>query len=179
MNWEAIGAIGDILGAIAVIATLGYLAVQIKIAHTVGSDTNRQQRGAGVREISLALATHDELRRAWIKAEGSSSINEQIATQLRLNPDEANRLVYACNYMFWLHWAQWASLKTDDDLAELRHIIQVFYCSPPMNAVWERHPYVQLLDQKFVHFVNDALASECVLRRDAGASPNGKISSDV
>ncbi len=162
MNWEAIGAIGNILSAIAVIATLGYLAVQIKVAHTVGSDTNRQQRGAGVREISLALATHDELRNAWVKAEGFDSINEQIAAQLKLSQDEANRLVYACNYMFWLHWAQWASLKTDDDLAELRHIIQAFYCSPPMSAVWKLHPYVQLLDQKFVHFVNEALQASKV-----------------
>jgi hypothetical protein len=30
MNWEAIGAIGEILGAIGVIATIGYLAIQIR-----------------------------------------------------------------------------------------------------------------------------------------------------
>ena len=30
MNWEAIGAVGEILGAIAVVATLAYLAVQVK-----------------------------------------------------------------------------------------------------------------------------------------------------
>lgn len=30
MNWEAIGAIGEIIGAVAVILTLGYLAVQIR-----------------------------------------------------------------------------------------------------------------------------------------------------
>ncbi len=30
MNWDAIGAIGEILGALAVIATLAYLATQVK-----------------------------------------------------------------------------------------------------------------------------------------------------
>ena len=30
MNWEAIGAVGEVLGAVGVIATLGYLAVQIR-----------------------------------------------------------------------------------------------------------------------------------------------------
>ena len=30
MNWEGIGAVGEILGAIAVMITLGYLAVQIR-----------------------------------------------------------------------------------------------------------------------------------------------------
>jgi len=32
MNWEAAGAIGEIVGAIAVIATLAYLATQIRYA---------------------------------------------------------------------------------------------------------------------------------------------------
>ncbi len=30
MNWQAIGAVGEVLGALGVIATLGYLAVQIR-----------------------------------------------------------------------------------------------------------------------------------------------------
>jgi hypothetical protein len=30
MNWEALGAIGEVVGAIAVVLTLGYLAVQIR-----------------------------------------------------------------------------------------------------------------------------------------------------
>ena len=31
MNWEALGAIGEIIGAAAVLATLFYLAAQIKM----------------------------------------------------------------------------------------------------------------------------------------------------
>ena len=30
MNWEALGAIGEIVGAVAVVLTLGYLALQIR-----------------------------------------------------------------------------------------------------------------------------------------------------
>jgi hypothetical protein len=30
INWEAVGAIGEIVGAVAVVLTLGYLAVQIR-----------------------------------------------------------------------------------------------------------------------------------------------------
>jgi hypothetical protein len=30
MNWEALGAIGEIVGTVAVVVTLGYLAVQIR-----------------------------------------------------------------------------------------------------------------------------------------------------
>ena len=35
MDWNAIGAIGEILGAVAVVATLGYLAVQTR--HSVAA----------------------------------------------------------------------------------------------------------------------------------------------
>ena len=50
MNWEALGAIGETLGAVAVFVTLGYLAVQVRhardeVARSVGqhrSDTVHQ-----------------------------------------------------------------------------------------------------------------------------------------
>ena len=45
MNWEAIGAIGEIVGAIAVVATLGYLAVQVR-------QNNRFIRGSTISAIT-------------------------------------------------------------------------------------------------------------------------------
>ena len=39
MNWDALGAIGELVGAAAVVLTLGYLAVQIR----QGSKSSRQQ----------------------------------------------------------------------------------------------------------------------------------------
>ncbi len=42
MNWEAIGAIGEIVGALAVLATLYYLAIQIKMQnYQLQNQTNR------------------------------------------------------------------------------------------------------------------------------------------
>jgi hypothetical protein len=64
MNWEAIGAIGEILGAIAVLVTLIYLANQIK-QHTLATRavTNSAYAEAG-RELNLAIANSPELVRA-------------------------------------------------------------------------------------------------------------------
>ena len=45
-NWEAIGAIGEILGAIAVVATLAYLAVQIRESRTATAADIYQTRAA-------------------------------------------------------------------------------------------------------------------------------------
>ena len=75
MNWEAVGAVGEILGAAGVIATLAYLAMQIRqntrqtqasVAHTSAKalqDTRRSvYESAEVTEIWLKGTSHpDEL----------------------------------------------------------------------------------------------------------------------
>ena len=48
MNWEAIGAIGEIVGAVAVVLTLAYLAIQVRHAKEAAADTNRLERSQGV-----------------------------------------------------------------------------------------------------------------------------------
>ena len=55
MNWEAIGAVGELVGAIAVIATLIYLAIQIK-------NGARAVRSSAVTDATTALqAFYQEL----------------------------------------------------------------------------------------------------------------------
>jgi predicted small secreted protein len=41
MNWDALGAIGEIIGAIAVLATLYYLAAQIKMQNRELEKSNK------------------------------------------------------------------------------------------------------------------------------------------
>ena len=50
MNWEAIGAIGEIVGAIAVIATLFYLSIQIRQNATATTRSNEYAQAASVHE---------------------------------------------------------------------------------------------------------------------------------
>ncbi len=59
MNWDAIGAVGEVVGAAGVIATLGYLALQIR------ANTNWQKR-QGFRDALTNLT-------ASIRAIGSNS----------------------------------------------------------------------------------------------------------
>ena len=67
MNWDAIGAIAEGIGALAVVITLAYLAIQVKYAKSASADTNRLMRATGVRDMTLALAQNDELRRSLIR----------------------------------------------------------------------------------------------------------------
>ena len=47
------GAIGELLSAVAVVVTLGYLATQIRYARLTASDASRQARASGVREMEM------------------------------------------------------------------------------------------------------------------------------
>ena len=57
MNWDAIGAVGEILGALAVVVTLIYLARQTK-------ENSRAVKASSAREVTLAESQwHGELAR--------------------------------------------------------------------------------------------------------------------
>ena len=62
MNWEAIGAIGEIVGAIGVIATLGYLAAQIRQSSNVVRSSTRQAISSTQMELSIKVAGNPDLR---------------------------------------------------------------------------------------------------------------------
>jgi hypothetical protein len=78
VNWEAIGAVGEILGAVAVFLSLIYLAVQIR-------GSTKQSRAAMVQAIASDFAqTHDPYL-----------LNSELAAisrLQRLDPSEDSRL---------------------------------------------------------------------------------------
>ena len=61
MNWEALGAIGEIVGAVAVVVTLGYLAVQIRQNTLMMKATIRQDLCAAAQEGIHKWAENSEV----------------------------------------------------------------------------------------------------------------------
>lgn len=160
MNWEAIGAIGEILGALAVVLTLGYLAVQIRYARLGAADATRQGRAVGIREIMMSTALDPEISKLWFKSSQQGELYETLGKELGMNPDAAFKLDFVCMSWMWLHWGQWASTKAPEDIVELKHIISTFYSVPPMSASWAHSPIKAMLDEEFVDFVDEVLAEK-------------------
>jgi hypothetical protein len=78
-----------------------------------------------------------------------------------VSAEEAIRIDYASIYWMWLHWGQFASLKTEEDKAELEHLVSEYYTMPPVSDSWEKSPFGRnLLDEKFVRFVDAAIAKK-------------------
>jgi len=67
MNWDAAGAVGEIVGALAVVVSLVYLASQIRIQ-------NRESRAASVHQViegyrsSIAALHEPEMADIWVAA---------------------------------------------------------------------------------------------------------------
>jgi len=160
MDWEAIGAVGELVGAVAVVMTLGYLAVQVRYARRATSDTNRLTRAVGIRELLGRLVDDDRLRHAWIRTEGSTEMYQRLADALGVEPEEAGLVEFQCQCWFWVHWGHWAGMTGERDRHELRNVISGFYSVPPMSTVWKLSPNVGLLDPDFQKFVNSSLASK-------------------
>ena len=68
MNWEAVGAIAEVLGSLTVISTLFYLALQVRHAHDQIRMSVRQSRIATLRDLQLAVVESPELTRVVSKA---------------------------------------------------------------------------------------------------------------
>ena len=63
MNWDAIAAIGEIVGALAVVLTLGYLAIQTRSAKDVALAQAQRELAAGLNSVWSRLEQDRELLR--------------------------------------------------------------------------------------------------------------------
>lgn len=67
MNWEAVGAVGEIVGAVAVVMSLVYLALQIRVQ-------NREARAASVHQVmheystTISALLQPEMADIWVSA---------------------------------------------------------------------------------------------------------------
>lgn len=78
MNWETVSTIAQIASAIAIVISLIYLALQVRFARLLASDTSRTARSGGVRANVLAMANNTELCKYWLKSSGLKSEYEQL-----------------------------------------------------------------------------------------------------
>lgn len=61
MNWEAIGAIGEIIGALAVVVTLIYLVIQIRQNTAAVATATYESTMSGFNDINVVVASNPEL----------------------------------------------------------------------------------------------------------------------
>ena len=90
MNWEAIGAIGEMVGAAAVVLSLVMLTFQVRYSAQTTEESNRLERSAALDRHSDTisrwrgrLAGDRELARIWLTASSDGDLED--VEELRLN----------------------------------------------------------------------------------------------
>ncbi len=104
MNWEAIGAIGELVGALAVVLTLFYLARQIRQSN---SQRRRSEIIATFQQFSvprMAIAQNEGLADLFVR--GSNSYDD-------LNPIEKLRFENLMSERFWVFHSIWDGVQSD------------------------------------------------------------------
>ena len=149
MNWEAIGAIGEIIGAAAVVATLGYLAIQMRQANLHAKSQVRQR---------MIEQTQDEL---YI-AVSDPSIHELFVRDETLDPNEQVKLnAYLVSFMRQREW-EW--FQYEDGVIDKRAhesyyaVIPLLLGTERTRRWWERVGKSGF-DKGFVLEVNERLKS--------------------
>jgi hypothetical protein len=101
MNWEALGAIGEIVGAVAVVLTIGYLAVQIR-QNTAAMHMSAAEKALdNTAEFNRFLASDEQLGELWYRAcEAPESLSEE---EHRRFMNMASSLFRREEFVFFLH----------------------------------------------------------------------------
>jgi hypothetical protein len=156
MNWEAIGAIGQVLGSAAVFVSLGYLAVQIRrsTAQAKADSFVKMTEMAG--NLTVLLAQDLPLARTLLTAgqEWSSVPPEGQWQAHMLNLVEVQ--LYEC----WYHMMLQGQLDEATYYSREGHIARRL-SSPGMRYWWDHYAYN--LDPRFVARINSRLSTPASL----------------
>jgi len=153
MNWDAIGAIGEIAGAVAVVVSLIYLATQIR-------HSTRESQAASRDSISKAIS--DVLMRVAANPETSELYGRGIMNPAALSDDETRRfdmLMYATFECFESAYSQWTrNVLHDEDWHKWKSTIGNFMSQPGCQSFWARAS--RNFNPSFIEYVEAAETNE-------------------
>jgi hypothetical protein len=142
MNWEAIGATAELLGALAVVATLVFLIKQIRDSSTMIQNSTAQSTSESISDWARQLTENPDLYRiyrAGLKDDSSLSKEERGLFDLVLfQAFHANSSIYFQYRNGGFGIDRWES--------EVR-IFAINYNTPGGRASWERQKH--MLDQNY------------------------------
>lgn len=152
MNWDAVGAIAEVAGAIAVIVTLGYLAVQIR-------DNTRAMRAQALSDVTGNLATEINLL-----AQGHDVLSVIMKTQADEDLTELERMILDAFLTQALMSRQneflqhQQGLLDDEVLISMQHTTLLLLSSSTARDWWEKEGKLMTADT-FTAYVDGLLAT--------------------
>lgn len=156
MNWEMVVAICEIVGTVAVIISLIYLATQIR-------QQNRESRIAAMHDISVGF--RDSVSK-FASEDMSKIIVKANSNYEQLSDDEAMRFLILASQMFRA-WEEAYIQYQEGNLSERNWLpIQKYYTTlmnaPSLQHAWSLRSHC--FDEEFADFVKTQIFSEYKFR---------------
>lgn len=137
MNWEAIGAIGEVVGAVAVLVTLGYLALQIRQNTAALRSTATQGAHDQAAGVYRTLSADPEL--AMIFVRGTENPDElSDAEMARYFSFLQSTMFYAQNWYSQTH----DRLMDGELLSSWTRVVTDLSKKPGFQRFWESRRYI-------------------------------------
>lgn len=149
MNWDAIGAIGEIISAAAVLATLVYLSAQIRSARNDQRTTMRNEAFRQMQEFSYYVMSDQSL--AWAFHKGSED-PDVLTPQQQAQFWQAAFAFLKVHENIYLHYLK--GVVDEEAWSGLHAILDAYVTRPGIARYWNERRLV--FDPKFGEIVDAA-----------------------
>ena len=150
MNWDAIGAIGEILGALGVVITLAYLSIQIRQNTKLLGDNAKRATQASIHQQNVVSYQDEGI--AELLARGGSDRSS-------LEPSERVRFhgFWMTSFIAYQEAFYQVKLPNVDDnwWKIIEHHMLLYLRTPGLNDWWQRNKHV--FGEEFIAFVDGSL----------------------
>ena len=148
MNWEALGAIGELLGASGVVISLAYLAIQIKATRVANKKAALQGAYSKYNEVRRSLFENPELAELFLNGLGRPE---------DLSGKDIFRFMVISETMFLNGEEYWLLSDKNMDDERLRNTLKylAYYKSTPGGQAFWTHPQSQNLSPEFRSLINE------------------------
>jgi len=152
MNWDALGAIGETVGAIAVVATLAYFAIQLRQTRTIMEAQGTDRSMALYSTWRNTLASNSDLAEAL----GKANIGEALAEKERIQLEVAADDLFFASTLSWAASAHSGAIHRRD--AEVRYLMALIESNPGLRTQWKRfRPFIDEISPEFGNRIDGLL----------------------
>jgi hypothetical protein len=161
VNWEIIGAVGELISGLAVLLTLVYLSWQLRDARNEMRQTIRQNRDTALREILIAEMNHNE---DLVRIDSALGVNTHVARilteKLDLPPKDVQ--LYSKRQELWWFYrtstlANLDSLSDHQQYETKQHLKMVYGPGGTGEAWWEAWKEIRGEEDENVNIVESIL----------------------
>ena len=162
MNWDAIGAIGQMLGSVAVFVTLGYLAIQQRYTRRELQRSISQSRSDAARQLMMTQATDGRLSSIINRADREhGAVYPPLATPTSTITLEEGATWASWEFAWWQYRTQ--TITHIDELpagerTQFDRGVGSAYGLPGRSRAWYEHFKVSTLNPDAVRYIDNLLA---------------------